>query len=100
MIDVLLGYLMGWLERKGTTVTNGITDLKILDDGVTFRKADGRQVTLAADTIIPALPMVPDTALADALAGRVPEIYSIGDCNEPLLIADAIGAGMRTSREI
>ena len=57
-------------------------------------------MTLAADIIIPALPMVPDTALADALDGKVPAVYRIGDCSEPLLIADAIGAGMRTSREI
>jgi hypothetical protein len=38
--------------------------------------------------------------LARELAQKVAEVYAIGNCNEPLLIADAIGTGLRTAREI
>ena len=55
---------------------------------------------LAADTIIPAFPLAPNPKLAAELEGIVPEIYQVGDCREPLLIADAIGTGLRTVREI
>jgi hypothetical protein len=34
------------------------------------------------------------------LNGIVPEIYSIGDCKEPLLIANAIADGSRVGRAI
>ena len=35
------------------------------------------------------------TALEDALQGKVPEVYSIGDCDEPGLIPDATSAGWK-----
>jgi thioredoxin reductase len=38
--------------------------------------------------------------LMESLKGKVPEIYAIGDCKEPHLIADAIGAGLRTALAI
>lgn len=50
--------------------------------------------------MIPALPLKPDTGLADALAGKIPEVYAIGDCKEPLLIVDAVGTGLLTAREV
>ncbi len=100
MVDALLGHLMAWFGRKGTAVINGVTELKILDDGVTFIDAKGKRTTLKADTIIPALPMVPDNSLAETLKGKVPEVIQVGDCKEPLLIADAIGTGLRSIREI
>jgi len=38
--------------------------------------------------------------LLERLKGRVPEIYAIGDCQEPNLIVDAIAAGSRVARSI
>jgi len=100
MIDVLLAYLMLWFEKKGVKVINGIRDLLILKDGVEFITADGRKKKILADSVIPAFPLSPDLTLAKELESKLPEIYTIGDCNEPLLIADAIGTGLRTVRVI
>jgi 2,4-dienoyl-CoA reductase (NADPH2) len=100
MVDVLLGYLLDWLHKKGATVINGVKDISITEKGVEFTGADGKHQVLPADTIIPAFPLAPNTGLAAELKGKVPEVYTVGDCKEPLLIADAIGTGLRTIREI
>jgi len=100
MVDVLLAYLLGWFQKKDVTVINGVKDLSVTGKGVEFTGADGQKQLLPADTIIPAFPLAPNMSLASELAGKVPEIYTVGDCKEPLLIADAIGTGLRTIREI
>ena len=74
--------------------------VEITDGGLTIIDAEGERRTLAADSIIPALPLTPDTSLYERLDGKVPELYAVGDCREPLLIADAVGAGMETARSI
>jgi thioredoxin reductase len=38
--------------------------------------------------------------LFNSLEGKVPEVYAVGDCREPLLIVDAIGTGSRVARGI
>jgi thioredoxin reductase len=44
--------------------------------------------------------LTPNNELLEKLESTVPEVYAIGDCNDPLLITDAIGTGLRTAREI
>jgi hypothetical protein len=61
---------------------------------------DGEKKFLPADNVIPKLPFSPDLSLYDSLEGEVPELYAIGDCKEPLLIADAVSKGMETARLI
>jgi hypothetical protein len=39
-------------------------------------------------------------SLLNGIQGKVAEVYPIGDCRDPLLIADAIGTGLRTAREV
>jgi 2,4-dienoyl-CoA reductase (NADPH2) len=100
MVDVLLAYLLGWFRKKGVPVINGVKDLAVTDGGVEFTVSEGERRVLAADTVIPAFPLAPNTGLAAGLEGRVPEIYMVGDYQEPLLIADAIGTGLRTIRDV
>ena len=52
-----------------------------------------KKQTIEADTIVPAMPLAPNTELLKTLKGKVPEIYSIGDCREPHLIVEAIAEG-------
>jgi thioredoxin reductase len=49
---------------------------------------------------VTALPLTPNNEFLTSLKERVPEVYAIGDCREPLLIADAIGTGLRIARGI
>ena len=55
---------------------------------------------LEADSVVCALPFAGNHDLEDALQGKVPEVYSIGDCSEPGLIPDATAAGWKIGNAI
>jgi 2,4-dienoyl-CoA reductase (NADPH2) len=101
MVDVIQAYLFKWFRKKDVTLISGVKEyVEINDQGLMIVNKDGSRQSLKADTIIPALPLVPNTTLYDSLQGKVPELYAAGDCHEPLLIADAVSAGMQAAREI
>jgi 2,4-dienoyl-CoA reductase (NADPH2) len=101
MVDVMMAYLFRWFREKGVSVITGVRELvEITDEGLTVITREGERLTIAADTVIPALPLTPDTGLYEGLKGKVAEVYAVGDCQEPLLIADAIGTASRVSRTI
>lgn len=101
MVEVYRSHLMYWFEKKGVTLISGVKEyVEINDKGLTILTKEGKKQTLEADTFVPALPLTSNTALLEALSKKVPEIYGIGDCKEPGLIADAIGAGLRTARTV
>jgi 2,4-dienoyl-CoA reductase (NADPH2) len=101
MVDVLQAYLFRWFRKKGVTMISGVKEyVEITDKGLTIIDSEGVKQTIEADTIIPALPLTPDTGLYEILKGIVPEVYAVGDCQEPLLIVDAISAGMQVARGI
>ncbi len=101
MVDVSLAYLLTWFRQKGVTLLSGVKEyVEITDKGLTLVTKEGETKTVEADSIIPALPLIKNTELLESLEGKVPEVYAVGDCKEPLLIVDAIAAGSRTAREI
>jgi 2,4-dienoyl-CoA reductase (NADPH2) len=101
MVDVLFSYLNGWFEKKGVTLINGVREyVKITDDGLIIVDKDGKERLIPTDSIVPSLPLMPDSELMTQLEGKVPEVYAIGDCEEPRLIVDAISQGMTTARMI
>jgi len=73
---------------------------EITDKGLTIVNEAGERQLLAADTILTALPLLPDTKLAESLKDIVPEIHAIGDCSLPAYIANAINEGSKIAREI
>ncbi len=98
MVDVFLLHLTLWFERKGVVTMTGVKYEEITDKGLTITTKEGEKKTLEADTIVPALPLGPNMELAKMLEGKAPEVYAIGDCKDPLLIADAIGTASRLVR--
>jgi 2,4-dienoyl-CoA reductase (NADPH2) len=101
IVDVLQNLLLSWFKKKGVTLINGVKQyVEINEQGLTFIDKDGKKQILAADSIIPAIPMKPNLELLNSLKGKVTEVYAAGDCNEPLLIADAIGTGSKIARSI
>jgi 2,4-dienoyl-CoA reductase (NADPH2) len=101
MVDVLQAYLFRWFRKKGVVMISGVKEyVEITDKGLTIINKDGQKQTIEADTIIPALPLTSDTSLYESLKGKVPEVYAAGDCKEPLLIADAVSAGMQVARGV
>ena len=101
MVDAMLAYLMIWFKKKGVTLISGVKEfVEITQKGLTIVTAEGRKQTIEADSIVTALPLTPNDELLESLKAEVPEVYAIGDCGKPLLIADAIGTGLRTAREV
>jgi 2,4-dienoyl-CoA reductase (NADPH2) len=100
MVDALLGHLLSWFRRKGVASITGVSSVEITKNGVTVMTKDGKKQTFEADTVVPAMPLTENTGLVEALKGKVPEVYAVGDCKEPLLIVDAIGTGSRIARAV
>ncbi|MDB9822222.1 NAD(P)/FAD-dependent oxidoreductase [Deltaproteobacteria bacterium] len=101
LVDMVLKpSLLRWLNEKGVNI---ITDAKyeeITGKGLIVTTRDGKRQTIEADTIVTALPLKPDTNLIKGFEGSAKEIYSIGDCNDPNMIIDAVADGMRTALSI
>jgi 2,4-dienoyl-CoA reductase (NADPH2) len=101
MVDVLMNHLFLWFKKKGVIMISGVKEyVEITPAGLTIIGKDGKKVTLEADSIIPALPMTPNPGLFNSLKGKAAEIYAVGDCKEPLLIADATGSGSKAARGV
>jgi 2,4-dienoyl-CoA reductase (NADPH2) len=101
IVDVLQNQLFLWFRKRGVTLINGVKQyIEITDQGLTYMDKNGKRQILAADSIIPAIPMKPNLELLNSLKGKAPEVYAVGDCNDPLLIADAIGTGSKAARSI
>jgi 2,4-dienoyl-CoA reductase (NADPH2) len=101
MINHLRFQLFWWFRKKGVEMINGVKEyVAVTDKGLVILGPEGYKRTIPADSIVPAVPMKPDTALFRALQGKVPEVYAIGDCAEPELIVDAIGSGFKVARSI
>ena len=90
---------MRWIAGKDATIITGATVDKITDTGLVI-KTGGKEQTITVDTVAFALPLQSNTTLQKKLEGKLTEVYAIGDCNEPHLIADAIASGSRIGYSI
>jgi 2,4-dienoyl-CoA reductase (NADPH2) len=101
MVDALLEHLMLWFRKKGVTMISGVKEyVEVTGRGLTIVTKEGKKETIEADTVVPALPLAANTGLMKGLKKKGREVYAIGDCSEPGLIADAIGTGLRTARTV
>jgi 2,4-dienoyl-CoA reductase (NADPH2) len=101
MVDVIQAYLFQWFNKMNVRLISGVKEyVEITGEGLLIKNEGGTLEMLHADTIIPALPLAPDLKLYESIKGKVKETYVIGDCKEPLLIADAISQGMETAHNI
>jgi 2,4-dienoyl-CoA reductase-like NADH-dependent reductase (Old Yellow Enzyme family)/thioredoxin reductase len=91
-------HLLNWLDEKGVVMLAGVRYEEITEKGLTITTREGERQTLEADTIITALPLVPNAELIKELEGVVPEVYAIGDCSDPRLVINAIADGARVGR--
>jgi 2,4-dienoyl-CoA reductase (NADPH2) len=92
--------LLVWFQKKEVSLVTSVRSLEIVDNGLTLITKEGEKQTIEADSIIPTLPLKPNTSLPKNLEGKVPEIYTVGDCSDAGLIVDAIGASWRVARKI
>jgi 2,4-dienoyl-CoA reductase (NADPH2) len=88
-----------WIAEKDAVIITNAKINRITDNGLVI-SIGGKEQTIATDTVAFALPLQPNTALLKKLEGKLAEIYAIGDCNEPHLIADAIAGGSRIGHSL
>jgi 2,4-dienoyl-CoA reductase (NADPH2) len=92
--------LFRWLDEKGVARLTGVKYEEITERGLVITTKEGQRTTIEADTIVPILPLQPNTDLIKSLESSAPEFHAIGDCREPHLIADAIADGWQTGCEV
>jgi pyruvate/2-oxoglutarate dehydrogenase complex dihydrolipoamide dehydrogenase (E3) component len=92
--------LLDLLKAKGVTMLSGVVYHEITDEGLIISTNQGSRQTLACDTIVPAIGVTPNKGLLETLNGKVPEIYSVGDCVQPRNIYYAVYEGFHTARTL
>ena len=100
LVDNTKTRLLWWFSKRGVTTMTGVKYEEITSKGLTIITKEGKRQTIAADTILPSIPLIPNTGLRKSLEGKVPEIHAIGDCYKPGLIIDAIADGSRIAHTI
>ena len=92
-----------YCQTHGVQIMGGITVESVDDEGVTVTlDHDGIQRKVACDGIVLSYPPTTDSSLADAVvaAGKVAEVYTVGDCNARGLIRDAVRDANLTARHM
>ena len=80
MIQHLKHQLFYWFREKGVVMMPGVKPVAVTAKGLTVLTKQGYNQTIKADSVVPAIPMRPNTELFESLKGKVPEVYAIGDC--------------------
>jgi 2,4-dienoyl-CoA reductase (NADPH2) len=88
-----------WIAEKDATIITAAAIDRITGKGLVIINK-GKEQTIIADTVAFALPLQSNNALYKKLESQLTEIYAIGDCSEPHLIADAIAGGSRIGHSI
>jgi len=88
------------IQAHGVKILSGVKIHEVNSEGLRITTAYGIEKTLKSDSILLALPLAPDSRLSEELKGKIKEVYSIGDCNKPGVIVDAVEAGNLTARKI
>jgi pyruvate/2-oxoglutarate dehydrogenase complex dihydrolipoamide dehydrogenase (E3) component len=92
--------LFRWLDEKGAAMFTRVKYEEITGKGLVIRDKGGKRTILESDTVVLIDPLQPNTELIKSLEGTAPEVYAIGDCREPHLIAEAITDGWKIGHRI
>lgn len=92
-------FLLQSLRAKGVEVLTSTRIEEVTETGV-IANTMGKKQAIKVDTVVLALGVEPNKELMGALKGKVPELYSIGDCVKPGRIYHAIMTGYQTALRI
>lgn len=92
--------LLEALRRAGVEVNAGFTPKEITADGVVALAKDGQPRTFKADTVLITEEIAGNKDMLKELEGRVPRVYSAGDCNGLGLIEKAIAEGAAVASKL
>ncbi len=88
------------LERAGIEILCRVRVEVVDGAGVHLVTRRGEARTVAADSVVLATGARPRRGLAEALAGRVPQLLEVGDCRRPGGVLAALADGRRAALEI
>jgi len=71
--------LLPWMEAKNVSVFTGVKYQEITSKGITITTRDGEPKTTEADTVMVITKYSQNNELYEALKGKAPELYLIGD---------------------
>lgn len=93
-------YLIQKLDEYKVNVVTNSTVREITDNGVVTIGKEGDERTVEADTVVLALGAVSDNKLAQCLEGKIPQMYTIGDCRRPRNLTETILEGAHIGRQV
>jgi 2,4-dienoyl-CoA reductase-like NADH-dependent reductase (Old Yellow Enzyme family)/thioredoxin reductase len=102
-IPIYSGRHLYCMQNMGKESVKTLVQVKvkeIADRGVSYQDQGGNEQLLEVDTVIFALPRVPNVELANKLKGKIPEIYTLGDAVKPGLMHDTIHQAYALGKEI
>jgi 2,4-dienoyl-CoA reductase-like NADH-dependent reductase (Old Yellow Enzyme family)/thioredoxin reductase len=88
------------LPKHGVQVLTKTELEEIADDVVIVRLPEGKRQKIEADTVIIAMGFTPNDSLYQALKGKVPKLYRIGDCVKTRAVVDAVHEGACIARSL
>ncbi|MDZ4245957.1 MAG: FAD-dependent oxidoreductase, partial [Dehalococcoidia bacterium] len=94
------GPLLERLQKSGVVFLTEVKYEEITSKGLVITDNKGEKQVIRADSIVIAAGSKSNNALENELKGKVPSVYSIGDCVEPRKIVNAIVEGEKVGREI
>lgn len=87
------------LKRLGVKVEEEASVVKIGSDGVHIKKGENQKV-IPADTVIITTGVCADNALQPELAGKIPQLFLVGDAKEPRKLTEAIKEGFAAGQAL
>jgi 2,4-dienoyl-CoA reductase-like NADH-dependent reductase (Old Yellow Enzyme family)/thioredoxin reductase len=101
MAPLNVSYMVGIiLPNAGVKIITGLDTEEITDEGIVATDGERNRHKFEADTVVIARGYIPNTALYEALKGKVPELYRIGDCVKARTILDAVHEAAYIARQI
>jgi 2-enoate reductase len=88
------------LPKWGIKTFTGIKIQEITDAEVIAIDKDWKTYAFEADTVVNAMGYVANAGLEEALRGKVPEVYVVGDCVQPRNLLYAIHEAAYVARQI
>jgi len=93
-------WLLIWLEEHGVRIFSGVRYEEINREGLVITTKEGKREALKADTIVTAMPMLPNIEFFNRFRNSANEVYAVGDTRDPGCVVDAVADGARIAREI
>ena len=91
-------HLLKLLADGGVKILTRTRVVEIRDEEIAIVGKDDRPSTLRVDTVVLAVGLKPNSEPYERLLGKVPEVYSIGDCTKARKVINAIWEGFRLAR--